>query len=147
MQALKNRVCRKIFHCIGYIFYHSGFEQLALALKNRVCLEIFHWIGYIFAFSIFEQLALALKNRFALEFFTALKYISLFRIFEEFAVALKTEFALKLFRPGRAANPPPRTPMVVRVRLLQRNAFLEILLCWHLQTIVNMFSGDSLSSS
>ena len=51
-------------------------------------------------------------------------------------------------RFSRSFSENPSFPCtVVRVRLLQRNAFPEILLCWHLQTIVNMFSGDSLSSS
>jgi len=78
--ALKNRVCRKIFHCIEYIFYHSGFEQLALALKNRGCLEIFHWIEYIFAFSIFEQLALALKYLTVLKYYLSLRILNNLRL-------------------------------------------------------------------
>ena len=38
-------------------------------------------------------------------------------------LALKTEFALKFFKPGGAADtpdPPPRTPMAIRVRPVQR---------------------------
>jgi len=55
--ALKNRVC-PIFHCIEYIFGHSGFlSNYALALK------IFTVLNTLFTFRIFEQLALALKNR------------------------------------------------------------------------------------
>jgi len=47
--ALKNRACPEIFHCIKYIFCHSGFlRNFALALKNRVCLEIFHCIEIFF---------------------------------------------------------------------------------------------------
>jgi len=88
-----------------------------LALKNRGCPEFTVLNVYFLLFKIFEQLALALKNRCALEFFTVLKYILLFRIFEELVVALKTEFALKFFKPGGAAAPPPRTPMLAGVAI------------------------------
>jgi len=79
--AQKNRVGPKIFHCIEYIFYHSGF------LNN---------------------LRLSWKTKGALEFFTVLKYFVPFWIFEQLALALKTEFALKFFKPG--GGRPPRPP-------------------------------------
>jgi len=31
-----------------HIFYHSGFEELALALKNRVALKFFTVLKYFF---------------------------------------------------------------------------------------------------
>ena len=95
-----------------YFLSFRIFEQLALALKNRVPLEFFNLLKILFTFKIFEQLALALKNKVSLEFFTALNmYFLSFRIFEQLALALKTESALKFFKPGRAADPLPRTPM------------------------------------
>jgi len=92
------------------------FEQLALALKNRVAQKFFAVWKILFTFRIFEQLALALKNRECPEFTVLNVYFLLFRIFEELAVALKTEFALKIFKPGGAADPPPRTPMATDVQ-------------------------------
>jgi len=64
-------------YILNAFFYHSGFEQPALALKNRV----------------------------PLKFFTALKYFLLFRNFEQLALVLKTEFALKFFKPGDGSPP------------------------------------------
>ena len=123
----ENRVSPESFHCIEYIFYHSGFlSNFVLALKNRVVLEFFtilnilftfrnfqqracacpekervpwiHSADYIFfIFRIFEQLALSLKNGFALEFFTVLKYFLSFRIFEQIALALKNRVVPKCF--------------------------------------------------
>jgi len=59
----------KIFHCIEYIFYHSGFlSNFVLSLKNRGCPVFTVLIIYFLSFRIFEQLALALKNRVALIF-------------------------------------------------------------------------------
>jgi len=55
--AVKNRACPEIFHCIEYIFYHSGF------LSNFVLgLKFFAVLNILFTFRIFEELALALKN-------------------------------------------------------------------------------------
>jgi len=53
--ALKNRVCPKIFHCIEYIFYHSGFlSNSALALKKIVALKFFTVLNiYCLSFRIF----------------------------------------------------------------------------------------------
>jgi len=64
-----------------YIFYYSGFEQLALALKNRVALKFFTMLKYILSFRIFEQLALALKNRVWPEIF---HYAEIYFIIQDF---------------------------------------------------------------
>ena len=64
--VLKNRVCREIFYCIEYIFYHSGLlSNLRLSWKTEFAQKFFTVgpIEYTFTFTIFEQLALALKNR------------------------------------------------------------------------------------
>ena len=121
--ALENRVCREIFHCIEYIFYHSGllsnlrlpwhtefalkiftvlnillhfkiFEKLALALKNKVCSEFTVLNIYVLSFSIFEQLALAMKNTSCPEMFYCIEIFFSFRIFEQLARALKAGFSL-----------------------------------------------------
>ena len=120
--ALKNRVCREIFHCIKYIFYHLEFlsnlpllRKTEFALKfctllgitldsgflsnlgfpwKTVCLEFTVVNIYFLSFRIFEQLVLALKNRVALKIFTALKHFLTLRIFEQLAFVLKTESAL-----------------------------------------------------
>ena len=58
----------EIFHCIEYIFYHSGFlSNVALALKNRVAQFIV--LNTLLIFRSFEQLALALKNKICPEIF------------------------------------------------------------------------------
>ena len=75
--ALENRVCPEIFHCIEYMFYHTGFlSHLHLTWKQSL-----PWI------------------------FTELKHFLSFRIFEQLALALKTEFALKCFKPRRGLRP------------------------------------------
>jgi len=38
----------EIFHCIEHTFTFRSFAQFALALKNGVCREIFHGVEYIF---------------------------------------------------------------------------------------------------
>ena len=75
--TLKNRVCREIFHCIEYIFYHSGsLSNLRLCWKTEFALKFFTVgpIEYTFTFRIFEQLALVLKNRVCLEIFHCRAY-------------------------------------------------------------------------
>ena len=113
--TLKNRVCREIFHCIEYIFYHSGsLSNLRLCWKTEFALKFFTVgpIEYTFTFRIFEQLAPALKTvcpeltelniyflpfrifeqlALALKFFTVLIYFLSLRIFEQPVLALKTE--------------------------------------------------------
>jgi len=50
---LENRVCPEIFHCIEYIFFHSGFlSNLRLPWKTECALNSLHWI-YIFYHSGF----------------------------------------------------------------------------------------------
>ena len=113
--ALKKQSCPEIFHCIKYIFYHSGFLiNFVLALKNRVALEFITVLNILFTFRSFEQLALFFregslnllywiyifyysgvlsnlrlpwKTEGALEFFTVLKILLTFRIFEQLACA------------------------------------------------------------
>ena len=69
-RALKTRVCLENFHCIEYIFYHTGFlSKFALALKNRVCPELTVLNIYILSFRIFDQLALSLKTELVLKVF------------------------------------------------------------------------------
>jgi len=66
---MKKQSIPEIFHCIEYIFYHSGFlSNFVLALKNRVALGFFTVLNILFTFRSFEQLAPALKNRVALIF-------------------------------------------------------------------------------
>ena len=62
--ALKSRVCPEIFHCIGYIFHHSGFlSNLCFPWKTEFGLKIFAVLNILFTFTIFEQLSFALINR------------------------------------------------------------------------------------
>ena len=87
--ALK-KVCPKMFHCIEYIFHHSGFlNNFPLALKNRVCHENFHCIECSFTFRIFEQLALDLQNRVSFEFTVLNIYFLSFGSFEKLALPWK----------------------------------------------------------
>jgi len=106
--------CPEIFHCIEYVFYHSGvLTNFALALKNRVCLEFIVLNIYFLSFGIFEQLALAMKNKVCPEIFIVLNILFTFRIFRQLVPALKTEFVLKVFKLG--GHPAPHTPMTVSV--------------------------------
>ena len=94
----ENRVCPKIFHCIECIFYHSGFlSNFALALKNRVAHKFFTALNILSTFRSFEQFVLALKNKGCPEFTVLNIYFSSFRIFEQLALALKNRVALKFF--------------------------------------------------
>jgi len=72
----ENRVSPEIFHCIEYIFYHSGFlSNFVLALKYRVALEFFTILNILFTFWILSKLhALALKNRGCPEFTVLIIY-------------------------------------------------------------------------
>jgi len=96
----ENRVSPEIFHCIEYIFYHSGFlSNFVLALKNRVVLEFFTAFNILFTFRIFEQLACACPEKQSCPEFTVLIiYFLLFRIFEQLALALKTRGCPEIFR-------------------------------------------------
>jgi len=91
--TLKNRVCREIFHCIEYIFYHSGIlSNLRLSWKTEFALKFFTVgpIEYTFTFRSFEQLAPALKN--SLSWINWIEHIFFpFRIFEQVVLSLKTE--------------------------------------------------------
>ena len=64
----ENRVSPENFHCIEYIFYHSGFlSNFVLALKNRVAVEFFTVLNILLHSGVLRKLhALALKNRVAL---------------------------------------------------------------------------------
>jgi len=124
--ALENRVCREIFHCIEYIFYHSGFlrnlrlpsntefalkiftvlnillhsgflSNLTLPWKTKRALNSLYWIYIFKSFKIFERLALALKNRVALKFFTALKYFYHSGFLSNLRLPWKKRVALKCF--------------------------------------------------
>jgi len=84
--------CPEIFHCIEYIFYHSGFfwttlclpwkqilpwnfslywillhsgflSNFALALINRVCPECFHCIAVFFKENVRDPISLILGTR------------------------------------------------------------------------------------
>ena len=109
----KTEFVLEYFTVLNILFTFRIFEQLALALKNRGCPEFTMVNMYFLSFRIFEQLALALKNRVALEFFTVLNYFFIIQDFDELELAPKTEFALKFFKPGKAAAPPTRTPVLV----------------------------------
>jgi len=51
------RVALKIFTVLNIFFYHSGFEQLALALKNRVALKFYTVLNYFLLFRIWAACA------------------------------------------------------------------------------------------
>jgi len=92
----ENRVSPEIFHCIEYIFYHSGFlSNFVLALKNRVALEFFTVLNLLFTFRSFEQLACACpEKQSCFEFTVLIIYFLSFRIFEQLALGLKNRVAL-----------------------------------------------------
>jgi len=79
----------EIFHCIDYIFYHSGI------LSNCACPEKqsspVNCIEYILPFRSFEQLAFVLKNGGCAEFTVLNIYFLSLRIFEQLALALKKQ--------------------------------------------------------
>ena len=133
----ENRVCLEIFSVLNILFTFRIFEQLALALKNRVCPEFTVLTIHFLTFRNFEELALALKNRVCPALTVLNMYFLLFRILNKLRLPWKTEFALIIFlylnifqdfwatcacpenrvcldffRPGGAADPPPRTPLV-----------------------------------
>jgi len=76
-------VCPEIFHCIEYIFSHSQHFWATCACAEKQCgLNSLYWI-YIFYHSNFDQLALALKNRICPEIFNC-RPIERFFIIQDF---------------------------------------------------------------
>jgi len=114
-----NQSCPGIFHCIGYIFYHSGFlSNFALALRNRGCPEFIVLNMYVLSLRIFEQSALALKNRVALEFFTVLNVFFIIQDFWATSACPEKRVCPDIFQSRGAAVPsdsPPRTPMMFTI--------------------------------
>ena len=113
--ALENRVCREIFHCIEYIFYHSRFlSNLRLPLNTEFALKIFAVLNTLLHSGFLSNLPLPWKTKCALNslcwiyFFNHSGFLSnlrlpwktelpwnflSLRIFEQLALALKTEFS------------------------------------------------------
>jgi len=123
--VLENRVCSEIFHCIEYIFYHSGFlSNLRLPWNTEFALKIFtvlnilyiqdfwatcpcrekqsvpwiHCIEYIF-FIIQDYWATCacLENRFCPDMTVLNTYFLSFRTFEQLALALKNTSCPEMF--------------------------------------------------
>ena len=97
--VLKKKVCPEMFHCIEYIFYHSGFLSNFCACLEKQSLPwnvSLYWIYFLHS-GFLRNLRLPWKTECALNFFTVLKYFLTLRIFEQHALALKTKFPLNMF--------------------------------------------------
>ena len=115
--ALKNRVCREIFHCIEDTFYIQEFWTThACPEKQRV--PWIHCTEYVlFIIQDFWATCACPEKQSCPGYFYCIEIFFIIQDFEQLALALKTEFALKFFKPGGAADPPlpdppPRTPMI-----------------------------------
>ena len=93
--SLKNRVCRKVFHCIEYMFYHSGFlSNLRLPWKTEMpCNFSLYWV-YFYIQEVWATFPRPEKQRVPWKFSLFWTSFSSFRISEQLTLALKTEFAL-----------------------------------------------------
>jgi len=153
--CLEKQSCSEIFHFIEIFLSFRIFGATCACPENKVCPEFTVLNIYFLSSEIFEQLALALENTSCPENFHCIEIFLSFRIFEQLALALKTEFALNsrcwiyifyhseflnnMRLPWKQSLPwnfsrrwsaalPPRTPMILRLKLpgQYRNFFASL---------------------